>query len=1090
MAIPVYLQQFQKVSGVYSVEFDRSQIPQNTLNILRLIIGFSKKGPVNTPVFCPNAQFFKDVFGDVDKKLERRGSFFHSSCLTALERGPILAMNLLITDDNLDRTEFRPMSLSATIQNGSIANAPLSEYYNTDKFWFYDPEQLQNIVRDYHPILQDSLFTIGNVARKDISVIIRKPSNSGRTGLGLDVLAKEWYLNSDEGVPEFMDENDYISDYLLEVVVFEGKFEDYSQLQLDPLLGNFFDSQGLKKTIVDGFGNERDGLEEFINSGLVTVLGRYTGVTIPDFIDKNGTNLYIADLVNNDTYLTGLQMYLNENAFDDEFLSGDQIDLIGHTVESEQPSTIDFLSYFGTVNEFLTYEENQTIDLDTFELIAADSTVIPNTVNGYLQASTALTSLTTYVANRYDTLVILGPNHPDVIGGNATSFFATQQDFDAYVETVALDKTFVVDVLNEDNASVPSFVGTKSHIVERIVSSVNTTSIANDLLQIRFALEDEITGGSRVALDQYYYLEVALNSTLDVDVIAQMDQLYHDGGVTSELIALQWSETYQNAIDGILTNGDETLISTGPDIYNPITFTYQQANDFTALGILNSDGFSKNIGYVEVKAFTDDTFVTQISIPTLATLGATERTFKTLQGNLNETFEILSQPDATTIILDNSASGPFGFDGFNGKVLVGDFLVRSFNSGVDEIDPRTGKSRLTRVISVTEDRNPLSATYKQITVKAIDPIFVDNTNSVERYKLIENFASHYRFTALDGYVLRQEQLPNDTNERMNEIYDVMYDTNIASALTDVDNINFRYIVDTFNHGIEPNSKARLARIALKRENTFAILNAPSVDELKKSTNPYFKATPISNFDPFYIGTGGNLDLNPTNIWTLPSVEEGANYCAFFGPNLLIRENGRNISRPPASFISNKFIDKFFQALPYSIVAGPRRGTVSGTGLVGLEYNFTREQLSQAEPWGYNSILNENGIGLVINSNQTAQQTIKSALSQIHAREVLIFIKEGVKNILRNYRWEFNTAQNRLEIKNQVDSFIGTVLNNGGLNSFDTIMDTRNNTNEIIDNNLGIIDIFVEPVRGFGTLVARYTILSTGSISAGDFQLPT
>jgi tetrahydromethanopterin S-methyltransferase subunit F len=48
------------------------------------------------------------------------------------------------------------------------------------------------------------------------------------------------------------------------------------------------------------------------------------------------------------------------------------------------------------------------------------------------------------------------------------------------------------------------------------------------------------------------------------------------------------------------------------------------------------------------------------------------------------------------------------------------------------------------------------------------------------------------------------------------------------------------------------------------------------------------------------------------------------------------------------------------------------------------------------------------------------------------------------------------------------------------------MDTSNNTNEVIDNNIGIIDTYVEPVRGMGILINRVTILKTGSISAGNF----
>jgi hypothetical protein len=1086
MAIPVNLQKF-KSSGVYILEFDKSQILTGTTGVLRLIIGFSKKGPFNTPVFVPTVEFFKDIFGEVDKTLERRGSFFHRSCLTALERGPILVLNLLKTDDNLDKTEFRPISLCSTIPNLNEALAPISKYFNTDKFWFIDPVQLQNVVRDYHPSGTPALFSIANVGRKPISVLMRKSDQSGRTRLGLDVLAKEWYGTGN--VPTFMSENDFISDYLIDIFVLEGDFSDYNALRLDPIFGRFFDARGLLKNIVDGFGTVRNGIDEFVNSGLVPVLGRFTGVLIPDFVNKSGENLYIETLVNREVQRTGLLINLDSSKFDDEYLTGNLIDLIGHTIESEEPTTIDFLSYFGNVVDLLDYNENANFDIDLFDLIAESSTIIPNSVNGYLSASTALTSLSTYSANRYDTIKILGPNHPDVLNNLATSFFATQEDFDAYINKISTDSTFISNIQPELNSLLVSFIATKIHIAEVLPSSDNLTSNAFDKLTIRISLEDEIVGGIRTVNGQYYYVFAPTNTAINVECIPSFNPLFRTSTSPNRMFAGQWNDVYRAAVNGVLTDGDAILSDIVTPTYDPITFTYATDNNFVSLGVSNGDGFSKLVGYVLVNAFTDETFLTPKNVETLLTTGFAQRRFKTLAGALNESLQISSQVEPNKIVFDNSALGPFGLNGFNGKIKVGDYLIASFSNGTTKIDPLTNKTRLTRVLSVSENRNPLSVDYKKITVITVDPVFVDNLR-VERYKTIEDFVTNYKFTALNGYTLRADQMPNKTGIRMNEILDVMYDTNIATSLADKNTIDFRYIVDTFNHGIEPSAKSRLSRLAKNRGNAFAILNMPSLEEFKSSVDPLFKFSTTSNYDPIYISTGGNLNLNPNNILTLPSIEDGANYCGFFGPNLLFRDSGVNISIPPAAHISNLFIDKYTRDLPYSVVAGPRRGVIAGAGVVGVEYAFTRLQLDEIEPSGFNTIINLKGSGLTINSNQTAQQNIKSALSNIHVRELLIFIQDGVTNILSNYRWEFNTAQNRLEIKTLVDGFLSSILNNQGLYNYTTVMDSTNNTNEIIDNNLGVIDIFVEPVRATGILVAQYTILKTGDISAGQFTLPS
>ena len=67
-----------------------------------------------------------------------------------------------------------------------------------------------------------------------------------------------------------------------------------------------------------------------------------------------------------------------------------------------------------------------------------------------------------------------------------------------------------------------------------------------------------------------------------------------------------------------------------------------------------------------------------------------------------------------------------------------------------------------------------------------------------------------------------------------------------------------------------------------------------------------------------------------------------------------------------------------------------------------------------------------------------------------------------------------------------DNFLSQILSDGGVYDFQNIMDSSNNTTEVIDNNIGILDTYIEPVRGMGILVHRTTILKTGAIATGNF----
>ena len=76
MAIPVALQSF-KAAGIYKVVYDKSTILGEDTNILRLVVGYSEQGPFNVPTYVSSVSEFKKIYGDISKKLEKRGVYFH-----------------------------------------------------------------------------------------------------------------------------------------------------------------------------------------------------------------------------------------------------------------------------------------------------------------------------------------------------------------------------------------------------------------------------------------------------------------------------------------------------------------------------------------------------------------------------------------------------------------------------------------------------------------------------------------------------------------------------------------------------------------------------------------------------------------------------------------------------------------------------------------------------------------------------------------------------------------------------------------------------------------------------------------------------
>ena len=171
MALSPQLQQF-KSSGVYRLEFDKSQTVNIPAETIRLIVGHSKKGPYNTPVYLEDVEQFKAVFGSVDKALERKGMFFHRSALEALTRGPILALNLTTADSN-DTISFVSPATDGGEQGLSAITGTdeYAEIFDKDKFWTPTDANLLALAGNTSATSKNAI-SFANIKQDPITIIV------------------------------------------------------------------------------------------------------------------------------------------------------------------------------------------------------------------------------------------------------------------------------------------------------------------------------------------------------------------------------------------------------------------------------------------------------------------------------------------------------------------------------------------------------------------------------------------------------------------------------------------------------------------------------------------------------------------------------------------------------------------------------------------------------------------------------------------------------------------------------------------------------------------------------------------------------
>lgn len=312
-----------KASGVYFLEIDNSIIENINTASSVLVVGFSKKGPFNAPVFINNTEDIKEVYGDIDTKLERKGVFFNRNLQTLVKTSSVFALNLLPVDEN-DKTSVCKLGSKPTNSMNVDSSTKYMDLYDKSRFWKPSVDYLNREC-------VDSAINFGNVGTTDYTLFVRKAEDI----TGFNVSVADWYKSIGAQKPyAWMSDNDYMSDYFIQVVCVEGDWSN-KNLATDLFWGSFFTTDTTKAIL------KKEKFSKFLKTEGVNVIGNYTGCILPNFYDKTGVLQSIVPIVNNFTTKTGLLMGISDDLLESaEF--GD-IDLIGHTLHSNDKIT--FMSY-------------------------------------------------------------------------------------------------------------------------------------------------------------------------------------------------------------------------------------------------------------------------------------------------------------------------------------------------------------------------------------------------------------------------------------------------------------------------------------------------------------------------------------------------------------------------------------------------------------------------------------------------------------------------------------------------------------------------------------------------------------------------
>lgn len=554
-------------------------------------------------------------------------------------------------------------------------------------------------------------------------------------------------------------------------------------------------------------------------------------------------------------------------------------------------------------------------------------------------------------------------------------------------------------------------------------------------------------------------------------------------------------------VRGAVSNtGTFTIVSglqNGTDFNNLYAYQVNENTSYEVVG--NTDyvyEIGNNVHYL--KMFLDGETLS-VSF-TDSTLGTTASLVRWNNGTSENAFDV--QPMTTFYV--NSADTnfkqsieievPTGYTQVDNKILVsaarypevmkGDFLEADYDESLLEVGQVARK--MTRILNKTQYSGDTSLV--EITCDAkIKKTHSGAAYQTMRYKKVENYIETYKAISLKGFRVRAASLPDGTETKQNQILNlVAKGTPLFKALTNKEAIDFRYLVDSFGNGLTEKSKQQLVDICGDRLDAFGFINMPSMRSFKNSSSPSF-VNSEGTLQAEFIAKGADPESGPAFYYTFGE-GAGSTCVGYFLPYLNVNDNGRPMDFPPASFVATTYMRKHNSNLggltPWTIAAGVTNGRI--TGINGLEIDFTPTDIEFLNQAQMNPIVFKRNRGNVIETENTAQTLYKSALSYIHVREVLIELERELSRMLLDFQWQFNTADIRSEIKMRADMICESYVSRNGLYNYFNKMDEENNTAEIIDNQIGVLDTYVEPIKGMGIIVNNVTILRTGAIESGGF----
>ena len=286
-------------------------------------------------------------------------------------------------------------------------------------------------------------------------------------------------------------------------------------------------------------------------------------------------------------------------------------------------------------------------------------------------------------------------------------------------------------------------------------------------------------------------------------------------------------------------------------------------------------------------------------------------------------------------------------------------------------------------------------------------------------------------------------------------------------------------IDTNTQGLVADNYTNMINLLTNQdEYQFNLVAAPGLIENKHTSA-------VNSLISLVEGRGDAIaivDLVPygQNVSTVVGRADGLNssYAAAYWPWVQVRsETGKNVFVPASTVMPGVFAFTDRSSAPWFAPAGLVRGGIPG--VIQAERKLTKTNRDDLYDGKVNPIATFPGTGVAVFGQKTLQ-TKASALDRVNVRRLLIELKKFFGDQARNLVFEQNTINTRSRFLSIVTPYMESVVQRQGLYAFRIVMDETNNTNDTIDRNQLVGQIYIQPSKTAEFIILDFTVEPTGA----------